>query len=69
MISKEPMIRVGIIEHASEVRGVFNGSFDVGGVHCNGEFRVRSVKENLVFSTMRMEKQFAKEPCFRLSSY
>ena len=50
MISNEPIIRVGIMEHASEVHGLFNGPFDVGGVLCQGEFRVRSERENLVFS-------------------
>jgi stage II sporulation protein D len=50
MISKEPVIRVGIMEHASEVRGVFNGLFDVAGVLWNGEFYIRLENNTIVLS-------------------
>jgi SpoIID/LytB domain protein len=47
MISNEPVICIGIIEHASEVHGMFNGPFTVGGVLCTGEFHVRAESGNL----------------------
>jgi stage II sporulation protein D len=50
MISKEPVIRVGLMEHASEVRGVFHGPFDVAGVPWSGEFYIRSENNTIVLS-------------------
>lgn len=47
MISKEPVIRVGIIEHASEVHGMFNGPFTVEGTLCTGEFHIYAEPGNL----------------------
>jgi len=42
MISKEPRIRVGIIENATELRGIFNAPFAAGGSHHRGEFTFRA---------------------------
>ena len=47
MISNEPVIRVGLIEHASEVHGIFNGPFTVGGMPYTGEFHLRGESGNL----------------------
>jgi stage II sporulation protein D len=50
MISREPVIRVGIMERVSEVRGVFHGFVDVGGVRYKGQFHVRSEQGRLLLS-------------------
>ena len=42
MISKEPYIKVGILDHCREVNGNFNGSFTTNGPHqLQGEFSAR----------------------------
>ncbi|MDE3059058.1 MAG: SpoIID/LytB domain-containing protein [Bacteroidota bacterium] len=41
MISSEPKITVGILEHRTEVHGVFNGTFVAGGTPVTGKFSAR----------------------------
>lgn len=49
MIKKEPNIHVGIIEHAREVRGVFNGMFELPTtIRLNGEFSARVTDDRIV---------------------
>ena len=44
MITKEPIIRVGIVEHAREIRGVFEGHFRLSeGDSVKGKFTARAV--------------------------
>ncbi len=49
MITSEPKIRVGIIEHRTEVRGMFTGKFLVAGVSVAGEFRARVESGMVIF--------------------
>ena len=49
MISEEPKIAVGIIEHAREIHGVFNGHFEVPTtVRLEGAFSVRASNDRAV---------------------
>jgi stage II sporulation protein D len=59
MISNEPVIRVGIIEHASEVHGTFNGPFTVGRVLCTGEFHIRGESGTLSCYDTKGRKVFS----------
>ncbi len=49
MISAEPTITVGIIEHTQEIRGVFHGSYELPNfVRLQGQFSVHSENSTLV---------------------
>jgi stage II sporulation protein D len=48
MISKEPVINVGILDHVQEVRGIFHGRFQVQGITCTESFSVHVENRNLV---------------------
>lgn len=49
MINKEPNIHVGIIEHASEIHGTFNGSYELPNtIRLKGAFSIRVHDSRLV---------------------
>lgn len=50
MITKEPVINVGIMDHVTEVRGTFHGTFQVQEIPCTGWFSVRSENGMLICS-------------------
>jgi stage II sporulation protein D len=64
MISSEPKIKVGIFEHRTEVRGVFNAKFLVAGVPASGEFHARVESDMIVlFNNENKAIAKAKEIC------
>ncbi|MCX6133989.1 MAG: SpoIID/LytB domain-containing protein [Ignavibacteriales bacterium] len=49
MIKEEPNIHVGVVEHAAEIRGVLNGSFELPTtIHLEGSFTARCVDRRIV---------------------
>ena len=49
MISQEPVIHVGIVEHAQEIKGVFNGQFELPTtIRLDGSFTARCVDHRIV---------------------
>ena len=49
MISSKPMISVGLIANAREVRGIFNGSYELpGSIKIQGPFRIASLDGQMV---------------------
>ncbi len=51
MISQEPIIKVGVIQRASELRGTLNGKFTVANViGLSGEFVIRSERGTVIFT-------------------
>lgn len=50
MISKEPKIKIGLIEGYGEIRGKFNQEFAVGGVPLSGRFRARLEEGSVIIT-------------------
>ena len=51
MISQEPIVKVGVVEHAAEVHGSLQGRFAVANViGLKGEFAVRSERGTMIFT-------------------
>jgi stage II sporulation protein D len=62
MISQEPVIKVGIIEHAPEVKGSLRGRFAVANViGLKGEFTVRSERGTVIFTNAEGQRILSED--------
>ena len=65
MISKEPKIRVGVLDRCREVRGTFNGTFLVNGVYqFNGGFSALVEKGAVVLSSDDSSQTYREKEFF-----
>ena len=66
MISKEPSIAVGILDHCREVAGIFNGIFESpGGGRLQGKFSIRSENGRVTLTADSGNFTAGKEALFR----
>jgi stage II sporulation protein D len=62
MISQEPVIHVGIIEHAPEVKGSLQGRFAVANViGLKGDFTVRSERGTVIFTNAEGQRILSED--------